>query len=712
MLDVERYLGPLPVPPFYDPVDLLVEALPTVKPPRRIEVPDWAAKERRLRTPSYTGSWKNDFAPYMVEPSRMTTSRRFGAVAFCGPARTVKSDALILNTFGHRVCCMPRDMKIICPTEATAREFSRKKVSPMIRASSTVADRQLPGRSADAIHDKQFRGGMNLRIAWPVIGELSMFDIPDILLTDYDRMVEDVDGEGSPFDLARKRNQTFGSLGMTIVEGSPGRPILDPDWKAATPHEAPLTTGILSIFNQGTRGKYYWTCPQCNEPFQPLFDRLTWDTLATPGESARTVEIICPNGCPIDPALRNDLNRAGFWLHETNDGDLVEIDDPNVRDTEIASYWCEGPVAVMQSLEQLVSRYLQGKGEFEAKGDEQVLKTTVNVDQGRPYLPKVLTVGEALSEDALKALMQRYPLGLAPAQTRFLTVEVDIQGNRFVCQVSAWGVGLERWLVDRFELMQPPELAPGGQRDDDGKARRSIDPGRYIEDWQVLPPLLEKAYPVAGGEFEIRPAAMIIDSGGQAGVTDKAYSFLRAQKKAGNARRVFLAKGQGGLDRERARYGRPQKVLKRKRSHRSDIELVFVGTDPLKDEIRLALTRKEAGPNSFHLPEQLPSSILEEYCAEIRTPDGWEKKRQGLRNEAFDLAVYGRALAIVLKAENITDWDSAPAWAAELSDNTFARALTETAEEPAEPEPARKPKPQRRRRRRGGFVSGGMNGGL
>ncbi|GKX33720.1 MAG: terminase [Rhizobiaceae bacterium MnEN-MB40S] len=708
MLDVERYLGALPVPDYCDPVDLLAEALPTLKPPRRIDVPDWAAKERRLRTPSYSGPWKNDFAPYMVEPSQMTTSRRFGAVAFTGPARTVKSDSLILNTFGHRVCCMPREMKIICPTEATAKEFSRKKVSPMIRATPTVAERQLPGRSADALHDKQFRGGMNLRIAWPVIGELSMFDIPDMLLTDYDRMVDDVGGEGSPFDLSIKRNQTFGSMGMTIVEGSPGRPILNPDFKASTPHEAPPATGIMAIYNQGTRGRFYWTCPSCNEPFQPLFDRLEWETKDTPGESAKTVVMTCPNGCVIEVASRNELNRSGFWLHESGQGEPVEIDDPNVRDTEIVSYWCEGPVAVMQGWEQLVARYLRAKEEFETKGDEQALKTTVNVDQGKPYLPKVMTIGDGLSDEMLRALAQRFPMKMATAPTRFLTVQVDIQANRFVVQVDAWGVGLERWLIDRFDLMVPPELAPGGQRDASGNAARSIDPGRYAEDWEVLSPLLERYYPVAGGEYEIRPAAMIIDSGGQPGVTDNAYLFLRRQKKAGNARRVFLVKGQGGLDKDRARFGQPQKMDKRRRTRRTDIELVYAGTDLLKDEIALSLTRKDPGPGAYHLPEQLPDHVFEEFCAEVRMPGGWEKKRHGIRNEALDLAVYGKALTIVLKADKIPDWDQPPAFARPLDDNTFSRRTEGQEMEEVDAPVKRTP----RRKRKQNYVARGMNGGL
>lgn len=704
MLDVERYLGRLEVPSYPDPGRLVVDALTALRASRRISVPDWAEQEpRRIRTPVYSGPWRNDFAPYMTEPARMTTSRKYRAVGFCGPARTVKTEALVLNVIAHRIMCMPRFVKLICPTQDAAKAFSREKVSPMIRSTPAVQERMLKVRNADNIHDKLFEGGMSLRIAWPVIGELSMLDIPDIIVTDYDRIGDNIDGEGSLFDLALKRIQTFGSLGKAVFESSPGRVVTDPDWKASTPHEAPPCTGILSIFNAGTRGKIYWQCPHCHEPFEPLFSALRYERRGTPGESAKTVAMVCPMGHVIGQDRKIELSRAGFWLHETNDGQLAEIDDSAVRDTDIASYWCEGPIAAMQSWEQLVLRYENALLEFEKTGSEESLKATVTLDQGRPYEPKAISLGDGIDEAALKALAKPYPLEVVPAEARFLTVQVDVQSHRFVVQVDAWGVGLERWLIDRIEIAVPPADAPGSDK-------RAIDPARYFEDWAVLPPLLERPYPVAGTNMRLRAKAMIVDSGGAPGVTENAYKFFRAQRKAGNGQRVFLAKGLGGVDRDRAKYGEPEKVLQKKTGRRTDIKLVYVGTDKLKDEVTLALTRREPGPGKYHLSDRLDARVFSEFCAEVRLPDGWEKRKHGIANEALDLACYGRALAIVLKAERI-DWEKPPRWAALMSANEHAIAGEEPASPasapPVEPErvlPA-KSNPAPKRRRGGGFVS-------
>lgn len=681
-----RFLPQTPPPPFASVEEVLRDTLPALSPQRRIAVPDWAEQSpRRISLPTFQGEWTNGFAPYMTEPARMVTSRRYGALAFAGPARTVKSESLVLNTIGHAIECKPRDMLVVCQTQDSAREFSERKLGPMLRANPQLAGQQMSGRGADNIHSKKFRGGMALKIGWPVIGYFSQNEYFTVLLTDRDRMPDDVDGEGDPFSLARKRVQHAGSLGMVVSESSPGRIVEQDDWRPSTPHEAPPCAGILSEYNLGTRGRYYWECPSCAVAFQPVFSTLHWETRGTPGESARTVFMACPNGCVIGADRKNTLNRAGLWLHEGADGsDLVEIDDPGIRDTDIVSYWCEGPVAALQSWEQLVLRYLQGKEAFDTRFDESALKATVTLDQGRPYTPAVRSVGEGLSVEALKALAKPFPIGIAPEQTRFLTVQVDVQASRFVVSVEAWGLNLEHWLIDRFDIAAPPSESPGADLDDEGRPRRAIDPPRYGEDWAALKPLLDRSWPVAGGDMALLPRAMIVDSAGAPGVTANAYAFYRQMRKEGLGHRVFLAKGIGGLNQQRALYAAPEKVLGDRRKRTTDLRIVSVGTDPLKDEVALALTRREPGPRAYHLPAGLSDALFAEFCAEVRTDDGWDVRRGGLRNESLDLAVYALALMIVLKGEKI-DWERPPEWALPVAENSYAVRLVAA----ATPEPVR-----------------------
>ena len=138
-----RFLPELPPPPFADPATVLGEALPALKPARRISVPEWAEEERQLSSATYQGRWSNSFAPYMTEPSGQVTSRKYGAVAFVGPARTAKSESLVLNTVGHGIACKPRDMLVVCQTQDSARQFSERKLAPMLRANPALASRHI-----------------------------------------------------------------------------------------------------------------------------------------------------------------------------------------------------------------------------------------------------------------------------------------------------------------------------------------------------------------------------------------------------------------------------------------------------------------------------------------------------------------------------------------------------------------------------------------
>lgn len=95
--------------------------------------------------------------------------------------------------------------------------------------------------------DKQFLSGMRLTVTWPTIRNLSGKTVPRKWLMDYDRMDDDIDTEGSPFELTHKRGTTFGRYQMTVAESSPGRDVVDPNWIKKTPHEAPPCNGILAL---------------------------------------------------------------------------------------------------------------------------------------------------------------------------------------------------------------------------------------------------------------------------------------------------------------------------------------------------------------------------------------------------------------------------------------------------------------------------------
>lgn len=656
-----------PLPPFAAASDAVRAALPALRPLARVSVAETALR-RSIEAGGQWVPYRHDVAPYMIEPMEAVTSRRFDSIAFVGPARSSKSEGLVINPLVHAILAHPRTVAVFSPTGGAASEWSRGALDPLIENSPELAARMARGRGADTIYAKRFRGGTRLTIDWPVKSKLAQRSIALVIGTDYDAFPDDIDGDGAAFSLMRKRTESAGSRGMTIVESSPRHEVQDETWTPTTAHEAPPCDGIVSIYNAGSRGRLYWTCPDCSDLFIPSFDRLSYPDAGSPLERGAAAVMVCPHcGSVIPSSARADLNAGSRWLHEDVGGALVPLADLS-RLVATASYWLPGPAAALAPWSRIVSRYIEAQEAFDRTGDEAALRAATNVELGLPYLPRARGNSSALSERALRDAATDHAWRTAPAGTAFITAAVDTQVGRFVVQVEAWMPGLERVVIDRFDIFEAPADAPG-----QGDGPRRIDPARYAEDWAALLALADREYPVAGAGHTLRPVAVVVDANGEGGVTPNAYAFWR-RARLSHPRRFYILKGEGGDRRKRAVLRRPETSHSGKAHAARDVVILFVGTDRLKDEVAASLLREAGGARKLSVSRFAPAQVFSEYAAERRGPKGWNKRAGVQRNEALDLSCYNLGLAIALEAEAI-NWDRPPLWAAPGPSNMMARAI-------------------------------------
>lgn len=686
-------MSPLDDPAFQSQIALsdISSGYPALRPPKRTSVSAGAQASLVIKQPGgYAGPWDASETPYMVEPMNMLTSRQHEALVFVGPARTGKTAALLLGWMTHAVVNDPGDMLFIQMSQDKAREFSKTDVSRAIRNSPAIGD-MLSGSAADMnTHDVMFKHGMWLRIAWPTVSNVSGSTYRYVAITDLDRIAnaDNVDGEGPLFDLAKKRTQTFLSRGMCLAESSPGIALIDPNWRPATPHEAPPVGGIIGIYNRSDRRRWYWQCPDCSERFEAapglaLFNLPSDDLLL---ENIRSADIegmaahygsriICPCcSVEIPASQKSALNRAGRWLADglTLDGE-GNVHGSAMTST-IAGYWMGGVAATYQSWKSLVSRHLQGLKEYALTGSEETLKTSVNTDQGMPYMSMHLREAQASHtrspQDRAETKMQRY---VVPAQARTLVAAVDVQGGstgRFVVQVHAVGAFREQWLVDRFEIKL-------SAREGMGAEFAPIDPAAYPEDWDELTKkLLLATYrtPIEGREMRLK--MLVVDTGGEDGVTNNAYAWRRRVRKLRLARRVMLYRGASSPT---APVLRETMVGKRGASDKGDVPLCTCNPNLLSDIVAAGLKRDASGSGYLHFPEPrhpetnpggwLPQAFFDELGAEVRDKNGkWAQIRK--RNETFDLCRMIAAGIIRLGLDKITDWTRVVDWLAPLDRNS------------------------------------------
>lgn len=622
-------------------------------------------------------------APYMKEPCNTIQSRVKQAVIMMGTARSSKTCSLILGCIAKTVVDDPCDMLLLHITRDKARIFSRQELDRLMRFSPALAEKLSSVASDNNIHEKFFKDGSMLNILWPSNNNMAASTYKRVLITDHDRAPLDVSGEGSYFLQALKRIQTLQSAGMAVCESSPGFMVDNPNYVVVNAHEAPPAPGIASLYNQGDRRLYYWQCPECHFAFAPDFPNFVYDRKAdTATQAAKEVYLPCPN-CKhkFFDSDKRQLNLAGRWVP---DGMIWEPSGELTGEARLspwASFWQLGPIACDQSWNEMVWKYHSAMQVFERTGEMEDLKTTINTDQGKPFVvPRRLSVDAQSLRDRPRPNLWRE----VPTWARFLTAAVDVQGGkrrRFEVMVQAWGVDLESQTIDYFTITQTEDGEP-------------IQPHAMVEHWNELSKqVLEKRYPLADNPNRfLSPYRMMVDTGGESGVSDNAYQYYRRNRFA-YPKQIVLVKGSSRLDAPRYSVHYPESSpnpqrRKKIRAH-GDVPILFLNTHQIKDTVFGALNRETPGPRYWHFPKALDDEFFTQLLAENRNSDGRWEKPSGAANEALDLIVYQWGGVYLLKADKI-NWERPPAYAMPLESNSYVTDGNE--------EVVRKPKRRRRAR--------------
>ena len=619
-----------------------------LRPPRRVAVSRCAAESVRIETPGgYAGPWDAALTPYMIEPMDTLKSRRHEAVVFVSPARAGKTQALLDGWLAHCILADPGDMGLYFSTQHLAYDYRKRRVERMHRSSEVLRAMLSPRRHDTTIEMITYRHGMILNFGWPSSSQLAQRDLRYVAMSDYDSFPDDIGGEGSPFDLAKKRVQVAMSAGMALAESSPKRLITTNQWVADGPHMAPpVDGGILVLYNRGDRRRWYWACvdgcaARFEAPAMPLYD-----DSGSIEHAAQSAHVACPHcGTLYRSSDKPRLNATGRWQREG------EPHEP--RDSTIASFWLLGCAAAFQRWESIVANYLRAQREFDAGHDETALKATTNTDQGMPYLAKSLADG--LGPKAIESRLERADRYIVPEGVRYLLATVDVQANRFEVLVIGHGLHSERWIIDRFAIT---ETAAG----------ISLQPPLYVEHWDELTSrVLNATYRLPSGR-EMRVYRTAIDSGGyvyrrkKADSTRRAYDWWRKLRGDGLGHRARLIKGGSARGAPYQRESFPDSTETRRRAGaRGDVPLLLINTDRIKDVLIVDLQREVPGPGYVHLPDWLAKKHRDEIVSEQRTQRGWEPIGNR-RNETWDLLVYDYALWLWVGGDKLREGREPP-WA-------------------------------------------------
>ena len=92
-----------------------------------------------------------------------------------------------------------------------------------------------------------------------------------------------------------------------------------------------------------------------------------------------------------------------------------------------------------------------------------------------------------LSEPQDDRVEYGFRLGEVPSWVRFITISVDVGGNKFDILARGWDTARRSCVIDRRTIRQRP--------DKDG-VLRDIAPAKVQADWQVLEAEIDRLYPL------------------------------------------------------------------------------------------------------------------------------------------------------------------------------------------------------------------------
>jgi phage terminase large subunit GpA-like protein len=597
-----------------------------LKPPPIRTADEWADQKRVLpRGSPEPGPWRSKRTPYMIPIVRACASPYYRRIIVVTGSQMGKTDNL-LNVIGHRLDDDPAPLLYVGPTKSNVEKVIEPRIQKMIKGCPDLAAKVERGKRGSKTH--KTINGVSLRLAWAGSAtELASQDAAYVLLDEIDRMVADVEKEGSPFELAEARianypdGKAIGTSTCTIgnvdEEFDPRTRLTR--WALAEPDD--IQSAIWLHWQEGTRFEWAWPCYRCGDYFIPRLTCLVWPKDLRPYDVARQARLQCPH-CSnlITDNHKTEMNEAGTYVAPgqsiRKDGSL----DGEVEPNDTASYWVSGLCSPWVPF----GRRAKAVVEAARSGDQGKIQVAYNTQLGQLYK----LGGESKPWESLRQLIGDYdPEGETPEGIRVITMGVDVQKDRLVYGIRGWGLRQESWGLGYGEIHGDTE---------------------FDAVWLELIPIMDKTF---GG----RPIRLVgIDSGYRPGdkhrtPTNQVYAFCHRQRH-----RAIPTKGWDAMD-------KPLKMAKIDvtyggKTYKAGLQLWHFDTHYFKGFVQGRLDWPDGEPGQWHLPAGTTDDYCQQMCSEVRmvTPTGkvvYVRVRR--ENHAFDVETINSALSNILQVQHL-----------------------------------------------------------
>ena len=368
-------------------------------PPAKLNVSDWADKERRLDSQSSAepGRWYTSRAEYQRGIMDACCDPEIQEIVVLAGAQLGKTEA-ILNVIGYHIDNDPSPILVLQPTLSMGQAFSKDRVAAGLLASTPcLRDKVKDPRSRDSgnttLH-KIFPGGALTIVGANSPSGLASRPIRIMLADEVDRFPPSAGTEGDPIQLGRKRTATFWNRKIILVS--------TPTNKGAS--------RIEDAFEKSDQRHYHVPCKHCHH-----YQELVWANVQWEKDKPETAGYCCEE-CAV---IWSDSDR--IW--SVRNGQWV----PHAEFNGIAGFKISGLYSPWTSLAYGAAEFVSVK-----KNPEQ-LRVFVNT-----YLAETWE-DEGETIDDLDLAQRREPMEKIPDDVVIMTAGIDVQDNRLEISTLGWG---------------------------------------------------------------------------------------------------------------------------------------------------------------------------------------------------------------------------------------------------------------------------------
>ena len=387
----------------------------SLRPEPELTVSEWSDRHRVLdqASSSEAGKWRTDRTPYLREiMDSLSSSSQDDVIVFMKGAQ-IGATETGNNWLGYVIHHAPGSMLYVMPTVDAAKRASKQRIAPMIESIPEVQAKVAVPRARDTgntLFQKDYPGGTLILTGSNSNVGLRSMPARYLFLDEVSSYPQDVDGEGSPVQLAIRRTATFKRNRKIFM--------------CSTPTIDGLCT-IQEYFGESDQRYFYVPCPICDEMITITWDRIKWHD-----GDPRTAHLVCSH-CHGEIAEHNKTNMllAGEW-RPTASG--------RYKGYHLSSLY--SPLG-WYSWSDAATDFLAAK-----RGSQEQLKTFINTVLGECWTEQ----GEQIESGVLMTRREDYGDNLPHDK---ITMGVDVQKDRLELEIVGWKSKTEEsWSLDYIVL--------------------------------------------------------------------------------------------------------------------------------------------------------------------------------------------------------------------------------------------------------------------